>query len=128
MFAFVVGCVPFGYEKKLIGGYSLNEGDTRSGMGVFYLDGKYLVGVVPPTVFAVGYDEQFIIAKQHSEQFPEIDRSVTNYYIIPLQKRISKSAEKNVIGPLTEKEFLEKRREIQVATNLDFSIILEDLK
>ena len=73
--------------------------------------------LVPEYVFAVGHDDNFIIAKQHPtsgfENGFKIDKSVTNYYVIDMNKKI-RNEEKKVIGPLTEVEFDNKRKEFKI--------------
>lgn len=60
--------------------------------------------LVPPYVFAVGYDSGFIFLKQHpllpgSKEI--IDTSVTNYYII--ERTTNPYQDKPAYGPLTKK-------------------------
>jgi hypothetical protein len=48
------------------------------------------IGRVPATVFAVGWDGRYLVAKQHPydaiNKSEIVDRSVTNYYIIDSSK------------------------------------------
>jgi hypothetical protein len=73
--------------------------------------------LVPEYVFAVGHNDNFIIAKQHPTSSFEtgfkIDTSVTNYYIIDINRRIKREGEK-AIGPLTEEQFDRKRKEFKI--------------
>jgi hypothetical protein len=121
-------CHGSAYEEYLVDNYSLKAMDVKSGMSVFYNDNEYLIGVIQPTVFAVGYNNDFIIAKQHPNIFPEIDRSITNYFIIPIKNRVAESAEKNVIGPLTVEEFNAMQKELGVPESLIFTNVFEDLE
>ncbi len=131
--AFIIGLVLFlgcssSYEEELIGRYSIKALDVRSNMAVYYQDGEYLIGVIKPTVFSFGFNDEYIIVKQHPENFPEIDRSVTNYFIIPLKDKVSQSFEKNLIGPMTEKQFKAKREELGISDELTFSETFKDLE
>jgi len=77
---------------------------------------------VTEQVFAVGYDGRYVVAKQH----PNRDKKITNYFIINAQKD-SKMADNRdvVIGPLNEREFQEKVKELNLPP---FTKALESLK
>jgi hypothetical protein len=121
-------CHGAAYEEYLVDNYSLKAMDVKSGMSVFYNDNEYLIGIIQPTVFAVGHNNDFIIAKQHPNNFPIIDKSITNYFIIPIKKRVAESVEKNVIGPLTIEEFNAMKTELRVPESLVFTKVFEDLE
>jgi hypothetical protein len=80
--------------------------------------------LVDSCVFAVGANQQYVVAKQH----PGGDKTITNYFIVeiraglPVRDRISKNA---VIGPLDEKAFLQKAAELTLPP---FTKTLESLK
>lgn len=62
---------------------------------------------IPSYVYSVGWDEVYVYAKQHpikeySDGKEEIDRSVTNYWLMNTRD------ERMKIGPLTKRDFLEK--------------------
>lgn len=80
-------------------------------------------GVLEETVFAVGFNDKYIIAKQH----PADDRAIINYYIVPIYKENTLSPEKGVIGALTLKQFNEKRKELNIS-NVKFTKEIENLK
>ena len=85
--------------------------------------------VVGSTVFAVGCNKDFIIAKQHPAIYPEKEnKSVTNYFIIPLKKPVTWLNENVAIGPLSENEFAEKKKQLNVPDTLDFSIVFNNIK
>jgi len=117
------------YDKKLSEGYELSANDDLQGMSIYAYDGQYQIGIINATVFAVGYNEEYIIAKQHPRKFPNpLDKSVTNYFIIPLKNKIHKSPVENKIGPLTELEFKVKRKKLAISKELDFTIIFKSLE
>lgn len=121
-------CIGSAYDKKLNGGYYLLAIDVKEDMLLAYEDGQYGIGIIEATVFSVGQNDNYIIAKQHpkiSSLF--IDKTVVNYFIIPLQDKISKSPEKNVFGPLTLGEFNQKRKELNIE-NVNFTIIFKELE
>lgn len=87
----------------MIGPYRLIAVDVDAQMSICYdLGGGSAVGRIDETVVAFGFDERFIVAKQH----PNGDRSVTNYFYLDMTKD-SKYAEpsRSVTGPLTREQF-----------------------
>jgi hypothetical protein len=62
--------------------------------------------VVDPYVFAIGHNEEFIIAKQHpipgDDHEGEPDAGITNYYAIDINRKFHKDG---VIGPLNAAQF-----------------------
>jgi hypothetical protein len=105
------GC-GFLHEEKLTGNYSLIAVDTMDQMAVDYMhEGGVGHGRINETVFAVGWDERFIVAKQH----PGNDRSVTHYYYLEMAKdRPYADPELSVSGPLTEAEFARHREDLKL--------------
>jgi len=84
--------------------------------------------VVPPYIFSVGHDNNFIIAKQHpSDGFEgdfKIHKSITNYYIIQLPTK-DKSIKEDVWGPLTLYQFDSLRRNKKIE-NIKFNMHYPD--
>ncbi|GHT65536.1 hypothetical protein AGMMS50239_25520 [Bacteroidia bacterium] len=117
-------------DTHLIDKYYLVTIDVDEDLSVSYKleSGSYL-GVVNPTVFAVGFNDDFIIVKQHPTNFGDtINRSITDYYIIPINNKVNKWPDENKIGPLTHEEFLIKRKELKIPDELDFSTVLKKLE
>jgi len=74
------GC-GFVYDEKITGPYRLVATDVSGQMSVCYtLEKGNCIGRVPETVFSVGWNDRFIVAKQH----PLNNRSVTNYFILEM--------------------------------------------
>lgn len=73
--------------------------------------------LVPEYVFAAGHDDNFIIAKQHPtsgfETGFKVDLSVTNYYIIDMNRK-TKTGGKKAIGPLTKLQFDRMRKDLKI--------------
>ncbi len=112
------------YTKSLNDRYYLEARDINENMELCYLDENgYGFTIIFRTIYAVGQNESFIIAKQH----PDGLRTKTNYYIIPIKEKISNKVEDNILGPMTQKEFIQKKQEIGIS-NLDFDLIYEQLK
>lgn len=98
----VSGC-GFVHDEHITGPYRLIAVDVDDQMSISYdLGDGSAVGRIDETVFAFGFDDRFIVAKQHLNG----DRSVTNFFYLDMTKD-SKYAEPkdSVTGPLTEKQF-----------------------
>lgn len=105
--------------------YYVDYIDSESQMSIFYTyNGKDDIGVVNETVFAVGYNDEFIIAKQH----PDGNKQITNYLIIPLKFKLHIDPEENKFGPLNFQEFQNKRIELKIPKNLQFTEVFENLE
>ncbi|MET3978967.1 MULTISPECIES: hypothetical protein [unclassified Mucilaginibacter] len=123
----LLSCFGEAHQEKLKGGYYLNAMDVNKDMHIGYQDGKYGVGVIKATVHAVGQNDSFIIVKQHPKDFPDKNKSVINYYIIPLKNRLNRSVEKSFYGPLTSYEFEQKREELKIK-DIGFTRVFKDLE
>jgi len=113
-------------EEQVIGNYYLVAMDyVKEETSLSYkLEDGNSVGVVDKTVFAVGFNDNYIIVKQH----PSNNRTITNYYIVPIYKESTLSPEKGLIGPLTLEQFNEKRKELNISDKVTFTKEIEDLK
>jgi len=105
------------------GPYVLRKTDKAEDVQLFYSAGSGVwLKRVGPTVFSVGYDGDYVVAKQH----PAGDKSITNYFIVDAQRdSLSVEARDVVIGPLSEYEFKEKAQELNLPP---FSKVIESLK
>ena len=125
------GCQYGTHKDKIIDKYFLTYVDTESMLSLSYdLENGDFIGVVNDAVFAVGYNSNFIIVKNHPFVEPDsINRTVTNYYIVKIDKNISKyKVDENKIGPMTELNFNKKRKELKIPDNLDFTIDIDENK
>jgi hypothetical protein len=107
-------------SDKIIGLYTVSWIDVKEQQFICEQDEEHSTScltLVPEYVFAVGHDDDFIIAKQHPtsgfENDFKINTSVTNYYIIDTDKKL-KTLEQKVIGPLTKEQFNQKRNELKI--------------
>ena len=79
-------------------------------------------GIVDSTVFAVGWDERYLVAKQH----PNNDRSTTNYFIVDVRNNLAhRGATEITIGPITASEYQKRSVEMKLPT---FSKVLDHLQ
>jgi hypothetical protein len=98
------------HREHLVGPYILVAIDSPEQMSVSYdLGDGSSIGRINSVVFAVGWSDHYIVAKQH----PMANRSITSFYYLDLSKD-SKYAEptNSVVGPLTEAEFAQRQREL----------------
>ena len=126
-------CTGFVTKERIVSNFYLLATDDEIQMSLSYCDPSDkngCLGIINATVFAVGYDAGFIIAKQHPTDFPNYpNKNITNYFILPLVKNEVVSINNfGLIGPLTLEEYIKKRQELQISTNLDFTIEKENLK
>ena len=118
---FVEGCFwgPI-YEEDLGNGYVVCALDVMRDASVIRKDPKRSSGgrqVVPPTVFAYGWNDDFILAKRHPEKKDrKVDTSVTYWYIIEVTSG-------DVHGPLNEDEFRKLRTKLKVPEEISFKTI-----
>lgn len=68
------------------------------------------IGLVDWTVFAVGSNDRYIVAKQH----PQGNKAVTNYFIVDKREALPTDPVRAVLGPLTATEFSVQARSIQL--------------
>ena len=74
-------------------------------------DGDSFIGRVDATVFAVGWDGRYVVAKQH----PYGDRSRTDYFIIDSRKDGEYAdAADVVVGPLNSDQYAKKEAELNL--------------
>src|ERR1035437_3702021 len=91
LFSILSGCQYGMHKEKIIDQYYLTYDDFESDLSLSYDlgDGSF-IGVVNYAVFAVGYNSNFIIVKNHPFVEPDsINRTVTNYFIIQIDRNIS---------------------------------------
>ncbi len=111
------------YKKELAGDYVLLAVDIREQMNVSrMLPSGDAVSIIGATVFAVGWNSDFIIAQQH-EPTNGTHKGIraTNFYIL----RISDG---EIWGPLTAEQFSTERTKQAVPSDLDFTLVFQDLK
>jgi hypothetical protein len=146
---FFYGCgwQGFVYNEKVVGDYYLQATDIGEQMCLLYEENGVAnmnSMVIPPTVFAVGHTDKYIIVKQH----PAINkdyRKVTDYYIVKIfvtpvtlpdtiisgvkcYKKTIAPPDSNIIGPLTLERFTQKRKELNIPDSLKFDTEIKDLE
>lgn len=126
------GCSGLAIEEKIIDNYYLIATDVGEDCSLSYhepTDGSNYGTIIEATVFAVGYNDKYMIVKQHPRTFPNPpDKKITNYYILPLRKGMDWKNKNGLIGALTLEQFTEKRKELNIRESLTFTKEIEDLK
>jgi len=114
-------------EQNITDKYWLFANNTMDEMSIWYFPKNGSNLIVKETVFAVGYNDNFIIAKNHPKDLAgKINKSVTHYHIININKDFENNPRSST--PLTFKQFEYKREQLNIPEKLDFTIVFEELK
>src|SRR5690606_16111418 len=92
-------CIFDSSTEELTHGYELSWIDFKKNQAIYNGEEQ-----VPGYVSGVGYNSDYIIAKQHPQKgdfYSEPDYSTTNYFIIDIEEN-EKEYKQGVIGPLTK--------------------------
>lgn len=120
----LTNCTGFVIKKNVIANYYLVATDVPEDLALSYLAsgaGDNYEDIILSTVSAIGYNSNYIIAKQHPRNFPNPpDTTIANYYIVPIQVDKSKSMKGTVIGPLSLDKFNEKYKELKIPKEVVF--------
>ena len=126
---FMFGCNDFAVKKHVVENYYLIATDAEEALDLSYhesSDGNNFGTIIDATVFAIGYNDKYIIAKQHPRTFPNPpDKKITNYYILPLKKGMDWKSKNGLIGPLTLEQFNEKCIELNISKEVLFTNSIE---
>lgn len=116
------GGIGLAYEHDLTGDYAVWATDQVEQAAVVQkIPGTSSATVIVESmVVAYGWNNDFIIAKQHPNMdgFSQVDTSITHWFIVRV-------ATGDVYGPLTEEEYLQHRREFSIPDELDFTRRIE---
>ena len=92
-------------------------------------DGSTYLIIIPTTVFEVGYNNKYFIAKRHPYNFSQPPNTeITNYYILQIKSEFNFRTMDGLIGPLTLEQYQLKRLELGIPDSLMFSREYENLK
>jgi len=118
------GCIGGGvfYKETLTGRFAFWAVDslTENSLVEESVDGRAARVLVEPTVFAAGFDDQFIIVARHPRHGVEVDRTTTEYFVVSL-------VDSAVHGPATAESFPELRVRLGVSPQLQLSKRIEQL-
>ncbi len=124
----LANCTSFVVKKNVIANYYLIASDVPEDMILSYYApnaGDNYEEIIPSTLYAVGYNTKYIIAKQHPRTFPKpADTTIINYYIVPIKANSNTSMKETVIGPLTVDKFNEKCKALNISKELTFTDVV----
>ena len=129
---FTFGCIAvpglvacgFVYDEPIVGPYRLVAVDVLEDMRLCRTleRERDCIGRISETVFSVGWNARYVVAKQH----PQNDRSITNYYYLERTKdTIHANRNESVTGPLSFEEFDARTKSLGLPS---FSLTVESLK
>ncbi len=124
-------CDEFLIEKNIVGNYCIYKSEGSEGAYLAHKEDnqKGYSGIIEATVFAAGYNENYIIVKQHPRSFPNPpNKKITNYFILQNKKSMDWETKNGLIGPLTLQEFNEKRKELNIPNDVTFTTVIKDLE
>jgi len=119
MFISFSSCIFDSSSEDLVNGYELAWMDTKYNQSIYKEEEQ-----VPGYIFSVGFNCDYIIAKQHPQMgdfYSEPDYFVTNYFIIDLKEN-ERGYKQGVIGPLSKEEFDSKMDELGIRGRIEFTI------
>jgi hypothetical protein len=115
-----------GIRFRFLGNYYLVAPDIDEQTSLSYhesSDGLVYGDVIKATVFAVGYNNAYIIAKQH----PDGNRRITNYFILPVKKEFNWKTNNGLMGPMTLNQFEKMQLSLDIKS-IQFKIFDKDLE
>jgi hypothetical protein len=100
------GC-EFAIEDQVTGKYYMIASDSGEQCSLsFKLNNSGYSTIISACVYSVGFNDYYIIAKQHPFEFAkELDKSVTQYFILPLNNGKNRNSKHDLIGPLSLNQF-----------------------
>jgi len=127
-------CTDMIINQNIIGNYYLTAPDIPEQSTISYRiknsKDNYST-IIPETVFSVGHNKQYIIAKQHPNinSSGELDKSIINYYIISVKGELAfeNGNGNGLIGPLNEIQFKNQIKTLRIQ-NVVFDVEIECLK
>jgi hypothetical protein len=115
----LTSCVFDSSTEELTQGYELAWIDFKENQAIYKGEEQ-----VPGYVTSVGYNSDYIIAKQHPQKggfYSEPVYSITNYFIIDIKEN-EKGDKQGVIGPLSKEQFDSKMEELEIKDKVKFTI------
>ena len=105
--------------KQITGRYYLVNLDGGGATTVSYkLNTGNYIGIIPEKVLAVGFDNTYIIVKQQ----PSSTGAKVVYFVLPITNIDTLHPQAGLIGPLSENDFIAKKRQLNISETFKFSI------
>ena len=124
-----IGC-DMAIKDNIVGNYYITAADVGEQAALSYKDseGENYYHVIQSCVYSVGFNDKFIVAKQHPYEFVKgIDKSVTLYYILPILSERDWNIDDGLIGPLDKNQFKVKSDSLGIQ-NIGFTIVYDYMK
>jgi len=125
-------CQPAAIKNHLFGNYYLLALDVDEQLSLCYHDSSdenNYGTIIGPTVFAIGYNDSFIIIMQHPQDSSVlVSKKKVNYFILPLKQGFNWKTMNGLIGPFTMNQFKSKRKELGIPGSLTFTKEYQSLK
>jgi len=125
------GCEDLVVKNQIVENYYLVASDdpTKTCLSYHELSEDNFGCIIDASVFAVGHNDNFMIIKQHPFTFSNPpNKSITNYYILPLLPGMNWRTKNGLVGPRSEAEFGMKRKELGLPDTLTFTKVLDNLE
>lgn len=115
-------------EKNLTEDYYLFANNSMDELSIWHHTAEYQNDlIVEETVFAVGYDDEFIIAKSHPKDSKKgVNKKVTYYHIIKVDNNLERDYTEST--KLTSTQFEVKKKQLKVTKDLKFTKIFKELE
>jgi hypothetical protein len=115
-----LGGLGFVFKEHLFGNYYLIAPDVIEQCALCYheeTDRDSYGDVIGETVFAVGYNDKYLIAKQYYSTIwgGDIDKSKIKYYILPLKEGMDWRTKNGLIGTTDSLMFENMRKELGIS-------------
>ena len=121
----------FALLEKITDNYYITAPDTDDQAALsFHTDdsGDIYSTIVDATVFAEGHNNKYMVLKQHPYKFTiGTNKTITNYFILPLLKTMDWKTKNGLMGPLTLDEFNKKRKELNIEY-IQFTTVIKSVE
>ena len=122
------GCSGFLVKDHIVDDFYLIATDSPQQSSLSFCDpgdNEGCAGIIKATVFAIGFNTKYIIAKQH----PSNNKSITQYFIVPIKLKDKVWGNYfGLIGPLSLKQFNSKRLELNIPDSVTFTKVIHELE
>lgn len=114
------------YQKQIGESYFLRYTDLKRTMDLGFGTEESSEGLIPPTVFEVYWNDQYILVKTHPD-FPD-NRTLTDYYIIEKVVFGEKRARDYMVGPVAKQAYERNIKALHLHLDDMEHIVYDDLK
>ena len=98
-------------RREIVGGYCFFSGSSISLTGITRCEGDTIYHVISPQIIGSDWNDDFIVVKRDADDLIDLPEQI-EWYIIDVQDQI-------VYGPYKYEEYLDKRNELSVPSDLE---------